>query len=71
MVRDLNHFGEDIRELKEGVNKKNDDHEGRIRINEKRLEAIESAARTWKLVVTSIFSVMGIALTVISLVIAL
>jgi hypothetical protein len=31
LSRDLKHFGDDIRELKEAVTKKNDDHETRIR----------------------------------------
>jgi hypothetical protein len=68
MVRDLSHFGEDIRELKDGVTKKNDDHELRIRANERAITDMVSSAKTWRLIMGGAISLCGLGIGIIGLI---
>jgi len=67
LSRDLKHFGEDIRELKDAVTKKNDDHEARIRANEKAITDMQSSARTWRYVYSTAMGLLGAAIGAIGL----
>lgn len=69
MVRDLKHFGDDIHDLKEGVNKKNDDHEARIRELESARNIQDSSSRTWRYAFSLAISIVGIGLTILTIVV--
>jgi hypothetical protein len=70
LVRDIKHLSGDVGELKNAVNKKNDDHEARIRDLERRANEAESSNRTWRFVTSTAFSVIGVVLTILGLVLA-
>jgi hypothetical protein len=71
LVRDIQHLSGDVGELKNAVNIKNDDHEARIRDLEKRANEAESSNRTWRFVTTTAFSLIGVILTIIGLILAI
>jgi hypothetical protein len=65
LTRDVQHLTGDIAKLTEAVNKKNDDHETRIRDLESRTEGIESSRTTWNYVVSIALVILGLGVTII------
>jgi hypothetical protein len=63
LVKDVGHLSGDVGKLTEAVNKKNDDHEGRIRMLERSSEDQRSSSRTLRYIlgftVPIIFAMVG------------
>jgi hypothetical protein len=58
LTRDVKHLSEDVGKLSEAVAKKNDDHEGRIRLVESKVDTQESSARTTRYILGFIIPVI-------------
>lgn len=65
LTRDVQHLTGDIAKLSEAVNKKNDDHETRIRNLESRTDSIESSRTTWNYVVSIALVILGLGVSII------
>jgi hypothetical protein len=51
LVKDVGHLSGDVAKLSEAVSKKNDDHEGRIRILEAKTEDQRASSKTWRFII--------------------
>jgi hypothetical protein len=66
----MSNVSKDIGKLTEAAQVKNEDHEKRIRVLETTTGDMQSSARTWRFAISIAFSVVGVGLTIIGLVLA-
>jgi hypothetical protein len=66
----MRNFGTDIKTLTEAAQTKNEDHEKRLRVLEQTTGDMQSSARTWRFVASIAFSIVGVVLTIIGLILS-
>jgi hypothetical protein len=66
----MSNVSKDIGKLTEAAQVKNEDHEKRLRELETKTGDMQSSARTWRFAISIAFSIIGLGLTVIGLLLA-
>jgi hypothetical protein len=66
----MSNVSKDIGKLTEAAQIKNEDHEKRIRLLETTTGDMQSSARTWRFAISIAFSVVGLGLTIIGILLA-
>lgn len=67
----MSNVSKDIGKLTEAAQVKNEDHEKRIRELERTTGDMQSSSKTWRFVTTIAFSITGVGLTIIGLILSL